>query len=139
MATAIAMMVGGAIVNGLAFTGSSYLFHALDKPNADKERKRHDLAIEQLNRETELWNEERKRKLDFINQELMKRNIAARDLHHMDEAMNLYNVFSKETVTVPPKPMLSQFYQPSEEMRKYEYLWIILGTGAVGFIAYKYA
>ena len=78
----------------------------------------------------------------------MKRNIAARDLHHMDEAMNLYNVFSKETVTslktlptvtVPPKPMLSQFYQPSEEMRKYEYLWIILGTGAVGFIAYKYA
>ena len=47
MATAIAMMIGGAIVNGLAFTGSSYLFHALDKPNADKERKRHDLAIEE--------------------------------------------------------------------------------------------
>lgn len=141
MATAIAMMVGGAIVNGLAFTGSSYLFHALDKPNADKERKRHDLAIEQLNRETELWNEERKRKLDFINEELNKRNIAARDLGHMDDAMTLYNALSldKETVTLPPKPTLSQYYQPSEEMRKYEYLWIILGTSAIGFIAYKYS
>ena len=137
MATAIAMMIGGAIVNGLAFTGSSYLFHALDKPNADKERKRHDLAIEELNRETEKWNEERKRKLDFINEELMKRNIAARDLQHMDHAMTLYKVFVNETVTIPPKPTLSQFYQPSEEMRKYEYLWIILGTGAIGFLAYR--
>ena len=133
------MMIGGAIVNGVAFTGSSYLFHALDKPNSDKERKRHDLAIEQLSRDTELWNEERKRKLDFINQELMKRNIAARDLKNMDDAMNLYNIFIKDNkITIPPKPTLSQYYQPSEEQRKYEYLWIILGTGVIGFVGYKY-
>ena len=142
MAATIGMMVGGAIVNGLAFTGSSYLFHALDKPNADKERKRHDLAIEQLNRDTELWNEERKRKLDFINQELMKRNIAARDLSHMDDAMRLYNVFNtnkdNNKISLPPKPTLSQYYQPSKEQRKYEYLWIIIGTGVVGYIGYKY-
>lgn len=142
MAATIGMMVGGAIVNGLAFTGSSYLFHALDKPNADKERKRHDLAIEQLNRDTELWNEERKRKLDFINQELMKRNIAARDLSHMDDAMRLYNVFNtnkdNNKISLPPKPTFSQYYQPSKEQRKYEYLWIIIGTGVVGYIGYKY-
>ena len=141
MATAIGMMIGGAIVNGLAFTGSSYLFHALDKPNADKERKRHDLAIERLNRDTELWNEERKRKLDFINEELMKRNIAARDLSHMDDAMKLYNVFfnekTKKLFNLSPKPTLNQYYQPSEEQRKYEYLWIILGTGVVGYMAYR--
>ena len=142
MAATIGMMIGGAIVNGLAFTGSSYLFHALDKPNADKERKRHDLAIEQLNRDTELWNEERKRKLDFINQELMKRNIAARDLSHMDDAMRLYNVFNtnkdNNKISLPPKPTFSQYYQPSKEQRKYEYLWIIIGTGVVGYIGYKY-
>ena len=141
MAATIGMMVGGAIVNGLAFTGSSYLFHALDKPNADKERKRHDLAIEQLNRDTELWNEERKRKLDFINQELMKRNIAARDLSHMDDAMRLYNVFNtnedNNKISLPPKPTFSQYYQPSKEQRKYEYLWIIIGTGIVGYVGYK--
>ena len=28
--TSIAMMVGGALVNALAFTGSSYMFRAID-------------------------------------------------------------------------------------------------------------
>ena len=133
------MMVGGAIVNGLAFTGSSYLFHALDKPNADKERKRHDLAIEQLNKDTELWNEERKRKLDFINQELARRARAGNDLKHMDDAMTLYGrALTQGLTAMPPKPTLSEYYQPSEEMRKYEYLWIILGTSALGLISWKF-
>ena len=42
------MLIGGALANTLAFTGSSYLFHRLSKDSIDKERKRHDLAIEQL-------------------------------------------------------------------------------------------
>ena len=44
----VAMLIGGALVNALAFTGSSYLFLRLSKDSIDKERKRHDLAIEQL-------------------------------------------------------------------------------------------
>ena len=50
MMAAIGMMVGGAIVNALAFTGGSYLFSLLgDKSaKAEKERKRHDLAVEEL-------------------------------------------------------------------------------------------
>ena len=39
------MLIGGALANALAFTGSSYLFHRL---SADTERKRHDAAIEAL-------------------------------------------------------------------------------------------
>ena len=42
------MLIGGALANALAFTSSSYLFLRLSKDNIDKERKRHDLAIEQL-------------------------------------------------------------------------------------------
>ena len=42
------MLIGGALVNALAFTGSSYLFHRLSKDSIDKERKRHDVAIEDL-------------------------------------------------------------------------------------------
>ena len=41
----IAMLIGGALVNALAFTGSSYLFHRLYADNIDAERKRHDAAI----------------------------------------------------------------------------------------------
>ena len=44
----VAMLTGGALANALAFTGSSYLFHRLLKDGIDKERKRHDVAIEQL-------------------------------------------------------------------------------------------
>ena len=41
----IAMLIGGALANALAFTGSSYLFHRLSKNSIDKERKRYDAAI----------------------------------------------------------------------------------------------
>ena len=49
---AIGMMVGGAVVNAVAFTGGNYLFSLLgDKSaEAEKERKGHDLAIEELQR-----------------------------------------------------------------------------------------
>ena len=40
------MLIGGALANALAFTGSSYLFHRLSANNIDAERKRHDAAIE---------------------------------------------------------------------------------------------
>ena len=42
------MLIGGAIANALAFTSSSYLFHRLSKGSIDRERKRHDAAIEKL-------------------------------------------------------------------------------------------
>ena len=44
----IVMLIGGALANALAFTGSSYLFHRLSADNIDAERKRHDAAIEAL-------------------------------------------------------------------------------------------
>ena len=42
------MLIGGALANALAFTGSSYLFYRLSKESIDAERKRHDAAIEKL-------------------------------------------------------------------------------------------
>ena len=42
------MLIGGALANALAFTGSSFLFHRLSADNIGKEKKRHDLVIEQL-------------------------------------------------------------------------------------------
>ena len=42
------MLIGVALANALAFTGSSYLFHRLSKDSIDAERNRHDAAIEKL-------------------------------------------------------------------------------------------
>ena len=44
----VAILIEGALANALAFTDSSYLFHKLSADNIDAERKRHDLAIEAL-------------------------------------------------------------------------------------------
>ena len=35
----VAMLIGGALANALAFTGSSYLFHRLSKDSIDKEKR----------------------------------------------------------------------------------------------------
>ena len=51
----IAMLIGSALVNALDFTGSSYLFHRLSADNIDVERKRHDSAIEALQRAQIEW------------------------------------------------------------------------------------
>ena len=51
----IAMLIGGALANTLAFTSSSYLFLRLSKDSINKERKRHDLAIEQLQKMQVEW------------------------------------------------------------------------------------
>ena len=42
------MLIGGDLANALAFTRSSYLFSRLSKDSIDTERKRHYVAIEQL-------------------------------------------------------------------------------------------
>ena len=42
------MLIGGALADALAFTGSRYLFHRLSADNIEAERKRHDAAIEAL-------------------------------------------------------------------------------------------
>ena len=49
------MLIGGALANALAFTGSSYLFHRLSKDGIDAKRKRHDLAIEKLQKAQIEW------------------------------------------------------------------------------------
>ena len=57
----VAMLIGGALANALAFTGSSYLFHRLSKDKINAERKRYDLAIEKLQAAQIEWVRERQR------------------------------------------------------------------------------
>ena len=51
----VAMLIREALVNALAFTGSSYLFHRLSKDSIDAKRKRHDAAIEKLQKAQIEW------------------------------------------------------------------------------------
>ena len=64
------MLIGEALLNALAFKGSSYLFHRLSADNIDAERKRHDLAIEKLQKAQIEWVRKRQERIDFINKQL---------------------------------------------------------------------
>ena len=66
----IVMLIGGALVNALVFTGSSYLFHRLSKESIDTERKRHDAAIEALQAAQLEWVHKHQQRIDFINNQL---------------------------------------------------------------------
>ena len=55
----IGFLMGGALINALAFSGSNFLFKSLSKELIDKERKRHDKAIEDLQRAQIDWTKKR--------------------------------------------------------------------------------
>ena len=64
------MLIRGALANAPAFTGSSYLFHRLSADNIDAERKRHNAAIEALQKAQIEWTHKRQEQIDFINNQL---------------------------------------------------------------------
>ena len=110
----------GAVVNTLAFTSTNFIFSWLSDPGA-KERKRHDLAEENLQRATDKWNEDRMKRLDFINKRLREKNEAKVYISNVDEAiLEYYPVFAKKIKPLPPEPELSSdFYHPSETYKKW--------------------
>ena len=48
---------GGAVMNALAFSDTSFVFSRLTD-HGEKECKRHDLALEKLQRERDEWNKD---------------------------------------------------------------------------------
>ena len=66
----VAMLIGGALANALAFTGSSYLFHRLSANNIDSERARHDAVTEQLQAAQIEWTHKQQQQIDFIYKHL---------------------------------------------------------------------
>ena len=85
--------VGGAVVNALAFSGTNFVF-SRPTDHGEEEQKRHDLALEKLQRARDKWNENR---YDFINKRLCEKNEARSYINNVDETMlECYQVFAKK-------------------------------------------
>ena len=87
----VAMLIGGALANALAFPGSSYLFHMLSKDSIEVKRKRHDLAIEKLQAAQIKWAHKRKQRIDFINNQLRLERRAETKFTELNDAMREYH------------------------------------------------
>ena len=111
------MLIGGALANALAFTGSSYLFLRLSKNSINKDRKRDDLAIEKLQKAQIEWAQKRQQRIDFINKQLRLERKAETKFTELNYAMREYHkVFGHELEPLPPRPVLSDFCTSSEEL-----------------------
>ena len=139
MASAVAMMIGGAVVNALAFTGGNFLFSKLGKTqDAEKERERHDRAVEQLEAAQAAWSQKRMQILDFINEQMQKEHHAEQTFDDVDQAMKqYYYITGKQLDSLPPEPKLSDYYAPSADQQNRELLFIVAGMAATGVLAYK--
>ena len=88
--------IGGAVLNALAFSGTNFVFSRLTDHGAE-ERKRHDLALEKLQRARDEWNRDRMKRLDLINKRLRERNKTRAYIKNVDEAMlEYYRIFAKK-------------------------------------------
>ena len=134
MAT-VAMMIGGAVVIALAFSGSSFLFSSMS--GGSEERKRHDLAIEKLQKAQVEWQQKRQDRIDLINKQLILEKKAEGKFTELNEAMRAYEtVFGKTLKPLPPAPVLSDFYTPSDDQRERELVFIALGMAGIGAALY---
>ena len=123
----IGFLIWGALINALAFTGSYYLFSSLSKESINKERKRHDKAIEGLQRAQTEWDKKRQEQLDYINSEIAKEHKAKKRFMDLNSAMQQYFIVTgRQLEPLPPKPVLSDFYMPSEDHHNHELAFITL-------------
>ena len=133
----IAMLIGGAIANALAFTGSSYLFHRLSKGSIDAERKRHDAAIEKLQKAQIEWVHKWQQRIDFINNQLRLERQAETKFTELNDTMREYHeVFGHELPPLPREPVLSDFYTPTNEQHYRELGFITLSMIGIGGVLY---
>ena len=122
-------MIAGAAINALCFTGTSYAFSKLSD-HGETERRKHDEARIK-------YDEDRQEHLDFINEELQRERHAEKTFSEIDEAMEQYYLTTKKRLpALPPKPVLSDFYHPSEQQKSGEIAFIVAGLTLVGYLIY---
>ena len=129
----IGFLIGGALVNALAFSGSTFLFSSLSKESIEKEQKRHDKAIEDLQRAQMEWARKRQERLDYINNQIMKQRKTEKRFADLNSAMQQYFIVTgRQLEPLPPKPVLSDFYVTSEDHHNQELAFITLSMVGIG-------
>ena len=124
-------------MNALAFSGTNFVFSRITD-HGEKERKRHDLALEKLQRARDEWDQDRMQRLDFINKRVSEKNERPY-INNVDEAiLEYYRVFAKQIKPLSPEPQLSDFYHPSEAQKSGELLFVAVGTGIETYVLYRY-
>jgi len=136
----VAIMAGGAILNAAAFIGGNYLARALGGEDAAlEEKKRHDKALEEYQAAYAKYSRDRTKLLDWIETNAEIKAQAKQNFTDTDYAFKLYNQAHPDEPIVPPKESkFSDFYQPSEQQKNGELLFVGAGALILGFAAFRF-
>ena len=128
----LGFLIGGAIINVLAFSGSNFLFSILSKESIAKEGKRHDKAIEDMQGAQIERAKKGQERLDYVNNEIMKEHKAEKRFKDLNSAMQQYFlVTDRQLEPLPPEPVLPDFYVPSEDHHNLTFITSsMIGIGA---------
>ena len=97
----LSFTVSSAGVNALPFSGTNFIFSGLMN-HGEKECKRHDLALEKLQRKRDEWNKNRMKRVGFMCKRLREKNEARAYINNVDEAMlEYYCIFAKKPKKTP--------------------------------------
>ena len=110
----VAIMVGGAVLKAADFIGGNYLARALGGGDRTK-------------------------LLDWIATNEQRKAQAKQNFTNTDYAFKLYNQAHPDKRIVPPKePKFSDFYQPSEQQKKGELMFVGAGALAPGYAPFRF-
>ena len=134
----LAVIAGGALINALAFSGTNAAFSLLGD-HGESERKRHNLAVERLNKAREEYSKERQQRLDFVNRMIREQKHAEQIFGDLEVAMQEYHkVTGQQLPPLRDEPKLSDFYNPSRQRKDAEIALVVGGMTVVGLVAYKF-
>ena len=117
-------IAAGGIFNAVAFAGAGFLFLKLNHRGYEDEILRHNKAIEKLTKAKEAWYEREVARKDGMARLRAEVTDANKDFSETNRALKLLENASRVDV----QPTIPNYYEPSDEMKKYQDVTM----GAVG-------
>lgn len=146
MATVLAM-VGGALVNAVAFSGSNYLFGKLRENRSLEEAERHNKQMEQYTKAQEEYNRKRAANIDWLNHRLRVQKESQDTFSDVNFSLQQYHDLISRDEDIPyslqqemqntdiPYPNIQAPSLP-EFKKTEELIFVGVGTAAVCAIIY---
>lgn len=146
MATVLAML-GGAVVNALAFSGSNYAFGKLRENKSLEEAERHNKQMEQYTRQQADYNKKRAANIDWLNHRLQEQKSSQQAFSDVNFALQQYHNLISSNENIPhslqqemrntdlPYPELSPPSLPDFKKNE-ELIFVGVGTATVCAIIY---
>ena len=122
-------IVAGGIFNAVAFAGAGFLFSKLNHNGYEDEIKRHNKALEDLAQAKQAWTERETARKNKILRLRLERADADKDFERANRALRLLQTVNKASA-VDHELTIHDFYEPSNEMKKYQDITV----GGIGLV-----